>query len=278
MPRRVAPSRPLFLNCPVPYLEVNGIQLYYEVHGSGPPLLFAHGQGGNTMVWWQQIPYFAPHYTCITFDARAFGRSHDLDGKGRSSFGADVIGLLQHLGVEDVRVVAHSMGGRIGIALALRSTIPCRALVLSGNNGGAVDDAIRVRQETAAAARGPGGLGPHSVAPAFKVAQPHLWFLYQAIGRLNAPRPRDFLALPPGFRGSTAERLGASGVPVLYLVGEHDTITPPDMIEMCHRIVPGSRYAVIEGAGHSTYFERADAFNETVLAFLHETALPEGHL
>jgi pimeloyl-ACP methyl ester carboxylesterase len=145
------------------------------------------------MVWWQQVPFFARHYTCITFDARAFGRSHDLDGKGRSSFGADVIGLLQHLGVEDIRVVAHSMGGRIGIALALRSNIPCRALVLSGNNGGAVDDVIRERQESAATARGHGGLGPHSVAPAFKRERPDLWFLYQAIGRLNPARATSSL-------------------------------------------------------------------------------------
>jgi 3-oxoadipate enol-lactonase len=254
----------------MPFLRVNGIELYYEVHGSGPALLFAHGQGGNHLVWWQQAPLFAKHYTCITFDARAFGRSHDIDGKGRSSFGADVIGLLEHLGVEDVRVVAHSMGGRVGIALALRSHIPCRALVLSGTNGGAVDDAIRQRQEQAAAARGAQGLGPHSVAASFKREHPDLWFLYQAIGRLNPPRPRDFLALPPGFRGSTAERLAASGIPILYLVGSEDAVTPPDMIEMCHRIVPGSRYEVIEGAGHSTYFEKPDAFNETVLSFLRE--------
>jgi 3-oxoadipate enol-lactonase len=253
----------------VPFLETNGIRLYYEVHGAGPPLLFAHGQGGNHLVWWQQVPFFAEHYTCITFDARAFGRSHDLDGKGRAAFGSDVIGLLQHLGVEDVRVIAHSMGGRIGIAVALRSGIPCRALVLSGTNGGAVDDAIRARQQEAAEARGP-RLGPHSVAPHFKKERPDLWFLYQAIGRLNPPRPRDFLALPPGFRGSTAERLAACGAEILYLVGEHDSITPPDMIEMCHKIVPGSRFQVIPGAGHSTYFEQPEAFNETVLAFLRE--------
>ncbi len=258
----------------MPFLETNGISLYYEVHGSGPALLFAHGQGGNHLVWWQQVPFFSKHYTCITFDARAFGRSHDIDGKGRASFGADIIALLHHLDVPDVRVVAHSMGGRIGIAIALRSDVPCKALVLSGNNGGAVDDPIRARQETAAEARGAGGLGPHSVAPAFKTAHADLWFLYQALGRLNPPRPRDFLALPPGFRGSTSERLAASGVPILYLVGDQDTVTPPDMIEMCHRIVPGSRYEVIAGAGHSTYFERPDAFNEVVLRFLRES---EGH-
>ena len=254
----------------MPWASVNGIDLYYEVHGSGPALLFAHGQGGNHLSWWQQVPFFARHYTCITFDQRAFGLSHDRDGRGRGSFGADVLGLLQHLGIEDVRVVAQSMGGRTAIAVALRSSVPCKALVLAGTNGGAVDDAVRQRQREAAQARGRRGLAFYSVAPAFKSERPDLHFLLQAIGRLNPARPRDFLALPAGFRGSTAERLAAAGIPTLFLVGEHDRITPPDMIEMCHGLVAGSRYHVIPGSGHSTYFERPDAFNEVVLRFLQE--------
>jgi 3-oxoadipate enol-lactonase len=67
----------------MPYLTVDGAELYYEVHGSGPALLMAHGQGGNHMVWWQQVPFFAPRFTCITYDARAFGASRDLDESGR---------------------------------------------------------------------------------------------------------------------------------------------------------------------------------------------------
>ncbi len=254
----------------MPLLPVNGIDLYYEVHGSGPAVLFAHGQGGNHLSWWQQVPFFARHYTCITFDHRAFGRSHDHDGLGRRSFGADVIGLLEHLGVEDVRVVAQSMGGRTATAVALRSNVPCRAVVFAGTNGGAVDDVVREGQRAAAEKRGHRGLGYFSVAPAFKEERPDLAFLVQAISRLNPPRPRDFLALPPGFRGSTHERLGQSGIPVLYLVGEHDAITPPAVIQRCHELVEGSRYHLVRGAGHSTYFERPDEFNEVVLRFLQE--------
>jgi 3-oxoadipate enol-lactonase len=259
----------------VPFLEVNGIRLYYEVHGSGPALLFAHGAGGNHLSWWQQVPFFSRHYTCITFDQRAFGLSHDVDGRGRSQFGADVIGLLEHLGVEDVRVVAQSMGGRTAIAVALRSNIPCRAIVLAGTNGGAVDDAIRERQERAEAERGPGGLQAHSLAPSFREERPDLHFLYHSIGRLNPPRPRDFLALPTGYRGSTHERLAASGIPIMYMVGALDAVTPPDMIEMCHQLVAGSRFETIAGAGHSTYFERPDDFNRLVFEFLGEAEARE---
>ena len=58
-------------------------QLHYEVTGSGPPLLFAHGLGGNHLSWWQQIPAFSKRFRCITFDHRAFGRTVDGDGEGK---------------------------------------------------------------------------------------------------------------------------------------------------------------------------------------------------
>ncbi len=256
----------------MPLAPINGIDLYYEVHGSGPALLFAHGQGGNHLSWWQQVPYFAPYYTCITFDHRAFGYSLDRTGAGRSSFGSDVIALHDHLELPDVRVVAHSMGGRSAISLALRASERCKALVLAGTNGGVGDEAVRARQLKAAEARGDKGLGAFSVHPSFRDERPDFYFLLRQISRMNPPRPRDFLRTPPppGVvpRGPIHERLAAAGIPTFFVVGEHDLITPPDLIEMCHRLVPGSRFQVISGSGHSAYYEKAEVFNEAVLRFL----------
>jgi 3-oxoadipate enol-lactonase len=64
------------------------------------------------------------------------------------------------------------------------------------------------------------------------------------------------------------ERLRETGTPVLYLVGEHDKITPADLIEMCHGLLPGSRYHVARESGHSVYWEKPDEFNEIALRFL----------
>ena len=63
----------------MPLAHINGIELYYEVHGEGPALVLAHGGGGNHLSWWQQVPALAKHYRCITFDHRGFGSSRDLD-------------------------------------------------------------------------------------------------------------------------------------------------------------------------------------------------------
>jgi 3-oxoadipate enol-lactonase len=260
----------------MPFLSVNGIELYYEVHGSGPAVVLAHGAGGNHLSWWQQVPVFARHFTCITYDARAFGRSRDAaDGGGRQWFWQDLAALLDHLGVERTAIVAQSMGGRTAVPFAIRAPGRTWAVVLAGTNGGAVTDEVRDLQEQYKQSLPPGStLNDRALAPGFREADPAREFLYRSINRLNPKRPRDFLALPAGFRGSAAERLAQSGVPVLFLVNEHDAVVPAEITRLCHEAVPGSRFQVIEGAGHSGYFERPDAFNAAVLAFLTEHQPP----
>ena len=108
------------------------------------------------------------------------------------------------------------------------------------------------------------------VAARLRRERPELAYLYRLIGRLNPPRPRDFLAPIPGYRGSSAQALAALGIPILFLVGADDSITPPHIVRMAHEQVPDSQFDVIEDAGHSAYFERAETFNRRVAQFLEE--------
>lgn len=259
----------------MPFAPINGIQLYYESHGSGPTLVLAHGAGGNHLSWWQQVPYFSRNFRCITFDHRAFGRSLDGEGearRGRTAFHEDLRELLDHLGISDVRIVAQSMGGRTGVGFSLRNPGRCRALVLAGTTGGAVDDGIRELQDAHRDSEvGRLSLLERAVSPELRQRAVELDFLYRSIARLNPPRPKDFLAPLPGYRGSSAGRLADADFPVMFVVGEHDAITPPEIIQRCHRAVPGSRYAVIPNSGHSAYFERPDEFNRVVMEFLRES-------
>jgi 3-oxoadipate enol-lactonase len=259
----------------VPYAAVNGIKLYYESHGSGPPLVFAHGAGGNHLSWWQQIPFFARHFRCVTFDHRAFGLSRDGEGDarlGRRMFHEDLRALLDFLEIDEFRMVAQSMGGRTAVGFAWRNPGRCKALVLAGTTGGAGDEEIR---ELQAAHRetetGRMTLAQRAISAELEERAAEMAFLYRSINRLNPPRPKDFLAPMPGYKGSSATLLAEAGFPVLFLVGQHDAVTPPEIIERCHRSVPGSRFAVIEDSGHSTYFEQPQAFNDVVMDFLAST-------
>jgi 3-oxoadipate enol-lactonase len=257
----------------MPFIPVNGIELYYEVHGEGPAVVFCHGAGGNHLSWWQQIPVFANHFTCITYDSRAFGRSRDAEGGGRQWFWKDLAALLDHLGVERTAIVAQSMGGRTAVPFAMMNPGCAWAIVLAGTNGGAVTEEVHQLQDEYKASLPKGStLNDRALAPGYDEADSAKEFLYREINRLNPKRPRDFLAIPSGYRGSSAQRLADSGVPVFFLVGEHDAIVPPYVTRLCHEAVPGSRFQVIPDAGHSAYFERPDEFNAAVMGFLAEHA------
>lgn len=253
-------------------VRINGITFHYEARGSGPALVFAHGAGGNLLSWWQQFPYFSDRYRCVAFDHRAFGRSHDAPGgPGRRAFPDDLHELLDHLRIDSAAIVAQSMGGRTAVGFALRWPERVRALVLAGTTGGAVNDGVRAAQEEhQRTPLGRRSLAQRAVSPKLRRQRPDLAYLYQLIGKLNPPRPKDFLAPIPGYRGRSAQRLTESGIPILFLVGAEDSITPPHVVELAHRQVPGSQFDVMEGAGHSAYFERAEAFNHRVERFLEE--------
>src|SRR5215471_8375944 len=95
------------------FVQNAGADVYYERIGSGPAIIFAHGLGGNHLSWWQQVPHFSPRYTCVTFAHRGFSPSHIASGGvDLALFEGDLLALLDHLELTDVRLVAQSMGGR----------------------------------------------------------------------------------------------------------------------------------------------------------------------
>jgi 3-oxoadipate enol-lactonase len=254
----------------MPFAAVNGIQLYYESHGAGPALVFAHGAGGNHLSWWQQVPAFSKQYRCITFDHRAFGQSLDVTGGGRAQFAADVLELLDQLSIERFIFVAQSMGGRTAAGLIRRAPQRLRGVIFAGSTAGSVNDEIRElqRQYTAGLPPDRRTLLQRALWPRYVETNPRMAFLYRQINQLNPKRPADFLALQPGYRGTFSPFLAESGVPILFLVGEHDAITPPHIVQRAAALVPHALYRMIPEAGHSAYFERPEAFNDAVHDFI----------
>ena len=253
----------------MPYANVNAARIYYEQHGKGDDLVFLHGAGGNHLSWWQQVNVFANHYRCTVYDARGWGLSRGEMAVGRFSLGTDLVALMEHLGIERAHVVAQSMGGRAVAGLTRLAPHTARSLVLCGTTAGSTNDRVRELQDELKDERGDGGLREHALAKPFETANPALALLYRQINALNPPRPKGFLGRPPAtYRGSMHEGIGNLGVPVMFVVGEHDLITSPEMIREAQALIPGAGFHEIKGAGHSAYFERADEWNEVVLRFL----------
>lgn len=253
----------------MPYANVNAARIYYEQHGSGDDVVLLHGAGGNHLSWWQQVEVFARRYRCTVYDARGWGLSRGEMAVGRFVLGTDLVALMERLGIERAHVIAQSMGGRAVAGLTRLAPGKVRSLVLCGTTAGSTNDRVRELQDELKEERGDGGLREHALAKSFEESNPALALLYRQINALNPPRPKGFLGRPPTtYRGSMHEGIGNLGVPVLFVVGEHDLITSPEMIREAQALIPGAGYHEIKGAGHSAYFERADEWNEVVGQFL----------
>jgi 3-oxoadipate enol-lactonase len=253
----------------MPKAQVNGIGLYYEVHGDGPVIVFAHGAGGNHLSWWQQMPVFAHQYRCISIDHRGFGQSPDLpNGPGSQAFVEDLKQLLDQLNIERVSLVAQSMGGRTCLGFALAYPDRVQALVMADTTGGFADSRMtQLRAEGEAALAEPNP-PPRTYARHFPTEQPAQAFLYEQIRALNPPRQEASVS------GPTAEQVRALRTPTLLIVGEHDVIALPAIMKMFQGYMPHARLVEVAGAGHSVYFEKAEAFNRAVSEFLREVVAP----
>ena len=250
----------------MPYCAVNGIDLYYESHGAGNPLVFIHGSGGNHASWYRQLPVFSKSHRCITFDQRGFGNTEDKDGRGRSAMVDDLAGLLDQLEIGRAVVVAQSLGGGAGIGFACRHPERVAGLVMCDTLVG-----IRLPRELAAIMsetnKRTAGLSQveRVLGPLTRERSPEMALLYTQLASFNNYRVGT---IPGEFQPVDLAEIGDAGVPLLFVLGTDDILFPPDCIRRVHALLPGSELLEIPEVGHSAYFEDAPTFNRHLGAFL----------
>jgi len=255
-------------------------KLHYEVTGSGPALVFAHGLGGNQMSWWQQVAHFAPRYTCVAFAHRGFAPSDPVPGgPDAADYAGDLAALIDHLKFSDVRLVGQSMGGWTVLEYTLANPAKVKALVLSSTSGTidrrSADPSGGVRYDSwlkdaeaeivAGLAR---GIHPAVGARAAEKS-PSLHLLYKSIdemaGRLDKEKLRENLRRTA--RRKTAD-LKDFRVPTLLIAGGRDVVFPPFLASDIAAALPCAEAEILAGCGHSPYFEDAATFNTLVERFL----------
>ncbi|MCC7483439.1 MAG: alpha/beta hydrolase [Burkholderiales bacterium] len=254
----------------MPYATINGLDLYYESHGSGPAVVFAHGRGGNHLNWWRQIPVFAREYRCITFDHREFGLSRNPpDARGKSAYVEDLAGLLDHLKIESTCLVGQSMGGWACLNFALQFPARSKALVLANTTGGIGDaSVVDVLIEH-------GDPGAQRISgKGFDESNPELAFLLAQFrtlnDALNPPLRESRASFMTSREGPKAAELAGLSVPTLLIGATGDVLFPPAVMQACAKLIPGARLKLFEGAGHFVHYELPGEFNETVASFLKE--------
>lgn len=251
----------------MPFAPVNSIELYYESHGEGPAVVFAHGRGGNHLSWWQQVPFFRERYRCITFDHREFGQSKETPGgPGRAGFVDDLRCLLDHIGIDRTYLVGQSMGGGTVLGFALRYPQRVLGLVLADTPAGIAEEDM-LRDFRARAPSLPEDASVRAQSERFRRSDPAKAFLYYEIGLLSKPVRETFVQYITATDGPTASDLADFRVPTLVIVGREDIVVTPDNAAMVCRHIPGARLAVVEEAGHSVYWEKPQEFNKLVGSF-----------
>jgi len=256
----------------MPFLTTGDTRLYYETHGSGPAIVFAHGAGGNHLSWWQQVPHFRDRYTCVVFDHRGFGQSLDprpVDERPR--FDEDLAALIDHLGLADVRLVAQSMGGWTCLGYTVTQPARVRALVMADTMGGLTSPELLSVREAARERVGRQSLESGAYSAGYRERDPTGAFLYDQVRALNPAREESLGSGTPMNRlPVSAEQAAAIATPVLFIEGEDDVLIPPEVIQVAQQMIPGAQLRMVAGAGHSVYFERPDEFNALVDSFFAE--------
>jgi len=120
------------------YAEVNGIKLYYEIHGKGKPLVLLHGGLGAIEMFGPALPVLSDHHQVIGVDLQGHGRTADIDRPLSLQFMADdVAALIKHIGLSSVDVMGYSLGAGVAVQLAARhpcsseSSSSCRRLLVA---------------------------------------------------------------------------------------------------------------------------------------------------
>jgi 3-oxoadipate enol-lactonase len=248
-------------------------EVYYEVVGQGPALVFAHGLGGNHLSWWQQVAHFAASHTCVVFAHRGFPPSSAVPGNAApDAFADDLAGLIQELNFKDVALVAQSMGGWTCLEYALREPKRVRALVMASTSGALDFNKLENSEIIDWTRRAPGALAElqsRGIHPAggerMAREQPALAQLYWQISELAAAsfredvrgRIRELRTRPPAL-------LAKLPMPVLFITGDEDWVFPPAAGPTLAALAPKGRAVRVPAAGHSVYFERAAQFNDIV--------------
>lgn len=251
-------------------LNRDGVEIYYEVHGEGSPLLLTHGFSATAQMWKGQIDALAPHFQLITWDMRGHGQSDypdDPAAYSEEATVADMAAILDAVGARDAIIGGLSLGGYMSLAFHLAHPERTRALLIIDTGPGYKKDEARE------------GWNANALKRADRYDADGLGLLEKGTAETRTARHRDATGLAHAARGMLTQRdarviesLPNIAVPSLVVVGADDTPFLAASDYMAGKI-PNARKVVIPGAGHAANIDQPAAFNAALLKFLEDSHL-----
>jgi len=206
------------------YAEINGLNLYYEIHGEGRPLILLHGGLGSGEMFGPILPALVENHQVMTPDLQGHGRTADIDRPLDERLMADdIAGLIDHLGLDQPDLAGYSLGGAVAFHTAVRHPDKIRRLVLTSVyfRSDQLHDELKAMQ------------GQVNAAAAEFMKETPMWEMYQRL----APRPEDFGRLldklgemmAEGF--DHTEELRGIKVPTMLVAADADQAPPSAFVE-----------------------------------------------
>ena len=243
------------------YIEtLNGVQIYFEVHGGGEPLVLLHGFSGTSQDWIASSAAWGPHFRLVVPDLRGHGRSSPLIAPFRhQDAAADMIALLDHLGISACKGVGVSGGGNVLLHLATKQPERVKAVVLVSATPYFPEQARAIMRHY-----------PESVTE-------QQWEMFRQRHAGGDAQIQALLDSTKAFAESyddmnfTPAQLASIQARTLIVQGDRDPLYPVELSIEMRDAIPKSRLWIIPNAGHGPVIgERWPEFQKTAAAFLLE--------
>ncbi len=265
----------------MPRANVGDIELYYQVHGDGFPLLMIQGYIGGHNAWFFQTRTFKKFYKVIVFDNRGIGKTQKSQAPYTvKTMADDAVGLLNHLGIDKAYILGMSLGGMVAQEIAINYPEKVEKLVLVCTTTGD-DELANVHPDMLKAL----GLKEGDTQPDLRsldfrqttTAIVSLAFNKRLYRLINVPLVKLFMKLVDmeGLKQqleavnghNTGDRIHGINAPTLVLTGTEDRVISPLSSEQIAGKIPDARLVKLEGGSHAFFLEMRKEFNREVLDF-----------
>ncbi len=262
------------------FAEVNGTRLYYEVAGTGDPIVLIHGNFGDRRYYYDQFDALAGLHRVVRYDLRGYGMSAPPQESEPYSDYEDLAALMAHLDIESAHIAGFSLGSAIAVDFCLAFPDRCRSLIAIGPWFNGYDSPLAQTLfegfGTIAAAAVDGGREaaleqllaatwwyPEQVPPRAFERVKAIWSDY-AFWHFRNPDPRRFLAPP------AAGRLKQITAPTLIVTAEYDLDACRAVADQMDAEIPDSTVLDLAGTTHFMFIEQPGEVNGAMVAFLAE--------
>jgi pimeloyl-ACP methyl ester carboxylesterase len=258
--------------------NVNGVELVYELRGTGSPVVMIHGAQGDQTMFAGLASELANRFRILTFDQRGSGLSEKPDmAYSIAMLADDTAALMEHIGFSTAHIIGVSMGGTIAQELALRHPQKIRSLVLGCTTAGG-PNAIRIGGSTFTAAYSTQPMSAKERGQALAEAAFTKGYLAQhpevipAMIAARQQRPLDTVALQHRVKATMThdayDRLPQIKCPTLVITGKDDALISWENSRVLAERIPGAELVLLEPAGHCFWLEQPEQSSEAISSFL----------